>query len=67
VKTGLVTIEDDGQGIEELKTEKVPGEHIGLSVMKERADAIDGELQIESEPGEGTRVLLHVPASSHIQ
>ena len=62
-----VLIEDDGQGIEELETNSEPGEHIGLSVMKERADAIDGELQIESEPGEGTRVLLHVPASSHIQ
>ncbi len=62
-----VLIEDDGQGIEEIETNAEPGEHIGLSVMKERADAIDGELQIESEPGEGTRVLLHVPASSHIQ
>lgn len=61
-----VLVEDDGQGIEELETNVEPGEHIGLSVMKERADAIDGELQIESEPGEGTRVLLHVPASSHI-
>ena len=62
-----VLIEDDGQGIEEPETNAEPGEHIGLSVMKERAGAIDGELQIESEPGEGTRVLLHVPASSHIQ
>jgi len=62
-----VLVEDDGQGIEESETSAEPGEHIGLSVMKERADAIDGELQIESEPGEGTRVLLHVPASSHIQ
>jgi len=61
-----VLIEDDGQGIEESETNAEPGEHIGLSVMKERADAIDGELQIESEPGEGTRVLLHVPASSLI-
>lgn len=62
-----VLIEDDGQGIEESATDSVPGEHIGLSVMKERADALNGELQIESEPGEGTRVLLHVPASSHVQ
>jgi len=61
-----VLIEDDGQGIEEPESNTEPGEHIGLSVMKERADAIDGELLIESEPGEGTRVLLHVPASSHI-
>jgi len=62
-----VLIEDDGQGIEDIEMDSEPGEHIGLSVMKERADAIHGELQIESEPGEGTRVLLHVPASSHIQ
>ena len=62
-----VLIEDDGQGIEENEIDAEPGEHIGLSVMKERANAINGELQIESEPGEGTRVLLHVPASSHTQ
>ena len=62
-----VLIEDDGQGIEESDVDAEPGEHIGLSVMKERANAINGELQIESEPGEGTRVLLHVPASSHLQ
>jgi len=62
-----VLIEDDGQGIKENEIDAEPGEHIGLSVMKERANAINGELQIESEPGEGTRVLLHVPASSHTQ
>jgi len=62
-----VLIEDDGQGIEESDVDAEPGEHIGLSVMKERANAVNGELQIESEPGEGTRVLLHVPASSHLK
>jgi len=62
-----VLIEDDGQGIEESEVDAEPGEHIGLSVMKERANAVNGELQIESEPGEGTRVLLHVPASSHLK
>jgi len=62
-----VLIEDDGQGIEDNEVTSEPGEHIGLSVMKERASSVNGELQIESEPGEGTRVLLHVPASSHTQ
>jgi len=62
-----VLIEDDGQGIEESEIDAEPGEHIGLSVMRERASVINGEMQIESEPGEGTRVLLHVPASSHTQ
>ena len=34
------------------------GEHIGLSVMAQRAKSIGASFQIESEPGEGTRILL---------
>ncbi len=53
-----VLIEDDGIGF--TPGEKVPiaGEHIGLSAMQQRIDAIDGRLEIESEPGEGTRILI---------
>ena len=52
-----VLIEDDGEGMLP-PGESRPGEHIGLSVMQERARRLPGELSIESEPGEGTRVLL---------
>ncbi len=52
-----VLIEDDGEGMAPLG-ESLPGEHIGLTVMQERARRLPGELTIESEPGEGTRVLL---------
>jgi len=52
-----VLIEDDGYGIAAPQT-SLPGEHIGLSIMRERAQRINGELSIESEPGEGTRVFL---------
>lgn len=58
-----VLIEDDGHGIEELPEAESPGEHIGLSIMQERAAAINGEITIESEPGEGTRVYLHFPSN----
>jgi two-component system nitrate/nitrite sensor histidine kinase NarX len=34
------------------------GEHVGLSIMRDRARRLRGQLRIESEPGEGTRVLL---------
>ena len=54
----LVLIEDDGIGFGERKDSGHPGEHIGLSVMQERARRIGGELKIESEPGEGTLILL---------
>ena len=51
-------IEDDGVGFEETSEPASPGEHIGLAVMQERAERLGGELRVESEPGEGTRVQL---------
>lgn len=55
-----VLIEDDGVGIETTKMNGQPGEHVGLSIMQERARRIGGELIIESEPGEGTRVEFDI-------
>lgn len=60
-------IEDDGDGMvppAEEDEEGRPGEHIGLSVMRSRAERLSGELTIESEPGEGTRVVVTFPAAS---
>jgi two-component system nitrate/nitrite sensor histidine kinase NarX len=51
-------VEDDGRGFEDAARVGQPGEHIGLSIMEERARRLGGELRIESEPGEGTRVEL---------
>jgi two-component system nitrate/nitrite sensor histidine kinase NarX len=50
-------IEDDGLGMTSA-TPSQRGEHIGLAIMRERAERLGGVLQIESEPGEGTRVSL---------
>ncbi|MCW8888129.1 MAG: histidine kinase [Gammaproteobacteria bacterium] len=55
---GEVLIEDDGVGLLTPAFSGHPGEHIGLSIMEERARKMGGELKIESEPGEGTRVQL---------
>ena len=55
---GEVLIEDDGVGLQAPAFSGHPGEHIGLSIMEERARKMGGELKIESEPGEGTRVQL---------
>jgi signal transduction histidine kinase/ligand-binding sensor domain-containing protein len=66
-ETGAVELEvaDDGKGFapgEVLATEpgtprRVAGGH-GLRIMRERAEAIGARLQIKSEPGHGTQVLL---------
>ncbi|MDH5232635.1 MAG: histidine kinase [Gammaproteobacteria bacterium] len=51
-------IEDDGVGMCTPEKREFSGDHIGLSVMTERAKRLGGELTIESELGEGTRIEL---------
>ena len=52
-----VLIEDDGLGMAET-AEGVPGEHAGLAIMRERTERLQGQIVIESESGEGTRIVL---------
>ncbi len=52
----VAEISDDGRGFE---PETVPG--VGLRSMRERAIALGGTLEFESQPRNGTRVRLRVP------
>jgi two-component system nitrate/nitrite sensor histidine kinase NarX len=52
-----VLIEDDGLGMTDV-VEGAPGEHAGLAIMRERTLRLPGQIVIESEPGEGTRIVL---------
>lgn len=68
-----VLVEDDGVGHHAQRQGEdgesgLRGEHIGLSVMRERARQLSGELNIESDAGEGTRVELtfHYPTISSV-
>ena len=54
-------VNDDGCGFDPLVVQA--NGHFGLRGLKERARALDGELALESKPGEGTRLHLHVPAA----
>ncbi len=53
-----ILIENDGKGFDQSKIHSSEGEHLGLTIMKERAKHLGGEVKIESEPDEGTRVEL---------
>ena len=59
-----ILVEDDGVGLPDPLPEPNPttGEHIGLQIMQERSEKIDGEIQFESEPGEGTLIQLNFDA-----
>jgi len=52
-----VLIEDDGLGMADIEG-VTPGEHAGLAIMRERTGRLPGQIVIESEPGEGTRIVL---------
>ncbi|MDH5484617.1 MAG: histidine kinase [Gammaproteobacteria bacterium] len=54
-----ILIENDGIGFETPTSSDHPGKHLGLTIMKERAAHLGGELRIESEPDEGTRIELN--------
>jgi PAS domain S-box-containing protein len=51
-------ISDDGCGFE---PGNVALEHLGLSIMRERADALGAALRIVSQPGSGTQITIISP------
>ena len=63
-----ILVEDDGNGLVSTNRQPLPGEHVGLSIMQERARRLGGTLRVEGEPGDGTRVELTCvphPATTH--
>ncbi len=53
-----VLIEDDGLGMAQPEEGDAGGTHAGLAIMRERTERLHGQIVIESEPGEGTRIVL---------
>ncbi len=53
-----LTIADDGRGF----ATAAAGDHFGLDIMQERAQAIGATLHVDSAPGQGTRVTVVWPA-----
>jgi signal transduction histidine kinase len=51
-------IRDDGHGFD---PHSVPPDHLGLGIMRERAEAINARLTIQSEVGRGTEVVVVWP------
>ncbi|KFI09079.1 hypothetical protein JN27_00055 [Massilia sp. BSC265] len=58
-----LSISDNGIGFDSTVASTVTDEHVGLHIMHERAQHIHANLAIESRPGAGTTVRLHVPSA----
>jgi len=55
-----IVIEDDGEGFF-LDGASYGGFHFGLKSMRERAQAAGGRLSVESDSGEGTKIIVRLP------
>jgi signal transduction histidine kinase len=54
-----LVVEDNGVGFEPANRGKLG--HQGLSNVRARTEQMDGELELDSHPGEGTRIVVRVP------
>jgi signal transduction histidine kinase len=54
-----LTVHDDGKGFDTMQQRVRPS--LGLASMRQRIDQLDGQLEIESRLGRGTKVLAWVP------
>lgn len=58
----VLLIEDDGRGFD--PTRRAGAGHFGLLNLHDRAASVGGALEIDSEPGRGTRIILRLPLMS---
>ena len=57
-----VEVADDGQGFDQSKAVTSAEKGLGLTSMRERAELAGGSFTVHSNPGEGCRTILRVPA-----
>jgi signal transduction histidine kinase len=50
----VLQVIDNGRGFD---LEQIPANRLGLGIIRERADAIGASLEIQSHPGEGTKII----------
>ena len=57
-------VEDNGQGFDPDLISQKEGQTWGLQIMHERIESIGGKMRIESNPGQGTRVIFEIERPS---
>ncbi len=55
-----IRVEDDGIGFDPAVLKRNGAQHFGLQIMRERAESVGGDLEINSRIGAGTQVVLQV-------
>ncbi len=54
-------VDDNGRGFDPGALEEDTG--VGLSLIRERVEMLGGRFEVDSVEGQGTRIIMHVPAA----
>ena len=60
----VLVVEDDGCGFD-LEAARSRRECLGLVGMRERAQIVGGRLEVETAPGKGTSIFVHLPGGRY--
>ncbi len=59
-----IVVEDNGRGFDLALTPVDGQDHLGLRIMRERAESVAGTIELDPQLNRGTRVIIRVPAQS---
>ena len=57
-----LTVDDHGSGIEPAERKHLPGSGVGFALVKEIVTQHGGHIDVESQPGQGSRFTVKLPA-----
>ena len=63
-QTAELRVEDDGAGFD--PAQRFGSGHFGLANLRDRAAALAGSLSIDSQPGEGVRIIVRLPLAPEV-
>uniref|UniRef100_UPI0035A16203 sensor histidine kinase n=1 Tax=Neisseria dentiae TaxID=194197 RepID=UPI0035A16203 len=61
-----MSIRDNGKGFDTGRLNELPGNHVGLGIMRERALRINARLEIDSQSGSHTLIRLTLPQQERV-
>jgi len=61
-----IYVQDDGRGFAQTDPQQRSEQQVGLNIMRERASRLGASLSVDSSPGKGTRISLHLSQTSRI-
>lgn len=59
-----IAVEDNGIGFDAAEGDRWEKTHLGLEIMEGRAKQIGGRLEVDTQPGCGTKIVVRIPVGA---